>query len=89
MFPLGENVILSPEKKKETNEAGIFIPDSANTDEQKIGEVIAIGESPNITIKKGQKVMYRKYATSEYIGLIGKKECILINIADVLAVIED
>lgn len=88
MFPLGENVIISPEKEKETTDEGIFIPESANNDHKKIGEVVAVGDSEKITIKKGQSVLYRRHAPSEYVGMIGKKECILIHISDILAVVE-
>jgi len=87
--PLKDNIVIAPEKKVEKNktETGIYLPDSSVNENEKpqIGKVVAIGESKKITIKKGDKVIYSRYAGTEV--SVGDETYLIVKNADVLAVI--
>lgn len=70
--PLGDRVIVKPIEPKEVVKGGIIIPDSAKEKPMQ-GEVIATGpgsmnkkgERLPMDVKKGDTVLYGKYAGSE------------------------
>ena len=82
--PLGDRVLVKMEEVQEKSAGGIFIPQTAQEKTQ-IAEVVAIGDDEMITVKKGDKVMYDKYAgtsiTSE------GKEFLILHMGDFLAII--
>lgn len=84
--PLGENILVSPEKPEKKTEAGIFLPESASGERPQQGKVVAVGESEKIKVKKGQTVIYTRYGGAE-IKLEGE-EYLIVGVKDVLAVIE-
>tara|TARA_B100001142_G_C13715982_1_gene415686 strand:+ start:86 stop:367 length:282 start_codon:yes stop_codon:yes gene_type:complete len=86
--PLADRVIIKQEDAETTTASGIIIPDTAQEKPQK-GSVIAVGkgtkENP-ITVKKGDTVLYGKYAGTE---LKYKEEDFLImKESDILAIIK-
>ena len=84
--PIGDRVLLTTETGEEKTQGGLFIPQTAQEKTQ-TGSVVAVGDDKEvITVKKGDKVMYDKYAgtTVEIDG----KEHLIIKMADVIAVIE-
>lgn len=87
--PLKDNIVIAPEKKVEKNktETGIYLPDSSVNENEKpqIGKVVAIGESKKITVKKGDKVIYSRYAGTEV--SVGDETYLIVKNTDVLAVI--
>ncbi len=83
--PLGENVLIQPEKAEQKTEAGIYLPETAKEERSQFGTVIAIGESDKIKVKKGQRVIFRLYGGEE-ITVSGEKY-LLTNYKDVLAVV--
>ncbi len=85
--PIGERVIIKPEKKEEKTKGGIYIPENAK-DEKKAGVVIAVGslDSKKYDIKKGDRIVYGGYSSDE-IELDGEKY-IIIDAKDVLAKLE-
>jgi chaperonin GroES len=83
--PLGENVLVKPEKSEKKTGAGIYLPDSASEEKSQEGKVIAIGEDKKIKVKKGQKVVFRPYSGTEL--KIDGEECIIIKNEDILAII--
>ncbi len=84
--PLGENVLIEPQEVKKKTAQGIYLPETGSEETPQEGKVIAVGESEKIQVKKGQKIIYRKYSGTD-IEANGKKYIILKN-EDVLAVIE-
>lgn len=84
--PLGENILVSPEKPEKKTEAGIFLPESASGERPQQGRVVAIGESDKIKVKKGQTVIYTRYGGAEI--KVGNEEYLIVGVKDVLAVIE-
>jgi chaperonin GroES len=69
--PLGDRVLVQADAAEEVTSSGLYIPDTAKEKPQQ-GIVIAVGagkvENGNkidMTVKKGDKVLYGKYAGTE------------------------
>lgn len=70
--PLADRVLIRPMDAAETKKGGIIIPDTAKEKPQE-GEVIAVGkgrinskgERIALEVKKGDKVLFRKYSGAE------------------------
>lgn len=86
--PLGENVLVSPEKPTTKTATGIYLPETTNEVSKQQGKVVALGDSKEIKVKKGQQVIFKRYGSSEEVKL-GATEYILVNYKDILAVIEN
>lgn len=84
--PLGENILVSPEKPEKKTDAGIFLPDSSSPERPQQGKVVAVGDSEKIKVRKGQTVIYTRYGGSEV--KIDGEEYLIVGIKDVLAVVE-
>lgn len=87
MKPINDRVVVKPAPAEEKTTGGIIIPDTAKEKPQK-GEVVAVGpgkEDIKMTVKKGDIVLYGKYAGQEinYEGedyLIMREDDILVII---------
>jgi chaperonin GroES len=80
------------ETEKKT-ESGILLPNSSQ-EKPELAKVVAVGEGGfvdgsevKMLVKQGDKVLYSKYAGTEY--KIDGKKYIIIKQADILAIIED
>ncbi len=70
--PLADRVLVKPLEKDEVKQGGIIIPDTAKEKPQE-GEVIAVGkgrlsnkgERIKPEVKKGDKILFRKYSGTE------------------------
>ena len=90
--PMEDRVILKAMDAQEKTSGGIYIPDNAKEKPQK-GEVVAVGPGKSsdkgqrieMTLKKGDKVLYGKYAGTEV--TIDGVEYLIVREGDVLAVI--
>jgi len=83
--PLGDRVLLKPSLEETKTTSGIIIPDTAKEKTQ-TGEVLAIGDdSDKIKIKKGDRVLYDKYAGTQV--TLDDEEYLVVKVEDVLAVI--
>jgi chaperonin GroES len=83
--PLGENVLILPEKVEQKTSAGIFLPDTAREERPQQGRVMAIGESEKIKVSVNQKVIFNRYGGTEV--KIGSEEYLLVASKDILAVV--
>ena len=83
--PLGERVLLKAEKSEEKTAGGIFIPQAAQEKTQ-IATVVAVGDSEEIKVKVGDKVLHDKYAGTEIKD--GGDDYLIVNAQDILAVIK-
>ena len=90
--PLGDRVVLKQLEAEETTASGIVLPGSAQEKPQQ-AEVIAVGPGGMVDgkeiamqVKKGQTVIYSKYAGTEV--KMGDEEFIIVKQSDILAVIE-
>jgi len=85
--PLADRVLVEPAAAETTTASGLIIPDNAKEKPQK-GTVIATGKGTKdepITVKKGDTVLYGKYAGTE-LKLEGK-EYLMMRESDILAII--
>lgn len=67
MKPVNDRVVIKPAKAEGKTKGGIIIPDTAKEKPQK-GKVIAVGpgkDGNKPTVKKGDVVLYGKYAGQE------------------------
>lgn len=85
--PLGENVLVQPTKPEKKTATGIYLPESASEERRQEGKVVALGTSKEITVKKGEKVIFKRYGSSEEIEVAGEPY-VLVSYKDILAVIE-
>ena len=84
--PLGENILIAPEKAEKKTSAGIYLPENASEERPQQGKVIAVGDSEKIKVKKGQIVVYTRYSGAEV--KIDGGDFLIVSIKDVLAVVE-
>jgi len=88
--PLGDRVVVQPSEEEEVSKGGIILPDTAKEKPQR-GVIIAVGpgrldeEGKRIPmeVKKGDKVIYSKYAGSEIKQ--DDKEVLILRESDILA----
>ena len=91
--PLGDRVVVEPIEQEEVTAGGIVLPETAKEKPQQ-GKILAAGPGARdedgkrieLDVKVGDKVLYAKYAGTEF-KLDGKKLLILRE-SDLLAVIE-
>lgn len=91
--PLGDNVLIRPLDAEEKTASGILLPDSAKEKPQ-IGEVMAVGEGWHnnegkifpLTVKVGQKVMYKKWGGDEI--KVNNEAWMMVKQSDILAITE-
>jgi chaperonin GroES len=84
--PLGDRILVKMEEVKAKTAGGLFIPQSAQEKTQ-IASVLAVGDDKEaITVKAGDKILHDKYAGTQV--KVDGEELLIINMADVLAVVE-
>lgn len=87
--PLRDNVVISPEKKSEKSktDTGIYLPESSINENEKpqMGKVVAVGDSKEINVKKGERVIYGRYSGTEV--LVGEETYLIVKNEDILAVV--
>lgn len=91
--PLGNRLVVEPVEEEEITAGGIVLPETAKEKPQK-GKVLSAGPGDRndkgdriaMDVKKGDTVLYAKYAGTE-IKMDGKKLLILRE-SDVLAVLD-
>src|SRR5262245_3695862 len=91
--PLGNRVLIEPIEKEETTAAGLFIPETAKEKPQQ-GNVLAVGDGRRdddgkripMDVKKGDKVLFAKYAGTE-VKMDGKK-LLIMKETDILGIVD-
>jgi chaperonin GroES len=93
LSPLGDRILVTRVDEEELTKGGIIIPDTAKEKPQE-GKVVAVGPGKTnddgntvpLSVKKGDKVLFSKYAGTE-INVEGE-EHLFIREEDILAVLE-
>ena len=91
--PLGDRVVVQPTPGEETTKSGIVIPDTAKEKPQE-GTILAVGpgrvlddgKREQMDLKQGDKVLYAKYAGTEF--KLDGEDLLIISHKDILAVVE-
>ena len=92
--PLGDRVVIKPTPREDMTKSGIVLPDTAKEKPQE-GLVLAVGpggfdtegKRTAMDVKEGQKVLYAKYAGTEF--KVDGDELLIVSQKDILAVVED
>jgi chaperonin GroES len=87
-------VVVKPLEREEVTKSGIVLPDTAKEKPQE-GEVLAVGPGRvlddgkrlKLDLKKGDRVLYAKYAGTEF--KLEDDELLVLSERDVLAVVEE
>ena len=89
--PLGDRVLVQADAAEEVTSSGLYIPDTAKEKPQQ-GTVVAVGEGKvengnkiAMTVKKGDKVLYGKYAGTE-VTLDGE-EYLIMRESDIVGIL--
>ncbi len=88
--PLGDRVVIKPTAKEEVSKGGIVLPDTAKEKPQE-GKIIAVGPGKvtedgtriAMEVKKGDTVIYSKYAGTEF--KLDDEELVIMRESDILA----
>ena len=90
--PLGDRVVLKPVDQEEITRSGIVIPDTAKEKPQEgiveavgTGRILDSGQRAPMELKVGDKVLYSKYAGSEFKP--EDVEYLIVSEKEVLAVV--
>ena len=90
--PLADRVVVEPAPAEDKSAGGIILPDTAQEKPQQ-GTVVAVGPGKvsdsgskvDMTVKKGDKVLYGKYSGSEV--TFDGVEYVIMRESDILAVL--
>lgn len=88
MKPINDRVVVLPATAEEKTSGGIILPDTAKEKPQK-GKVISVGPGKDgnlMTVKKGDVVLYGKYAGQE-ISYEGK-DYLIMREDDILVILD-
>ena len=92
--PLGDRVVIQPTPREDMTKSGIVLPDTAKEKPQEgliiaagPGRILDDGKREAMDIKKGDKVLYAKYAGTEF--KIDGEELLIVSQKDILAIVED
>ena len=92
--PLGDHVIVKPIVEDQMTKSGIVLPETVDKEKPEKGEVVAVGagklldsgQKAALTVKVGDKVMFKKYSPDEV--KVDGVEYLIISEGDILAILE-
>ncbi|MFH1233946.1 MAG: co-chaperone GroES [Patescibacteria group bacterium] len=92
--PLYDHVVIKAINENEITKSGIVLPDTVDKEKPEKGEVVAIGtgklldngQVAPMSVKIGDKVMFKKYSPDEI--KVDGEEYLIISESDILAVLE-
>jgi chaperonin GroES len=92
--PLHDHVIVKPITEDEVTKAGIVLPDTVDKEKPEKGEVVAVGpgkimdsgQRAEMSVKVGDKVMFKKYSPDEI--KVDGEEYLVISDSDIIAILE-
>lgn len=85
IIPMGDRVLLEKAAVEEKTASGLILAASAK-EESNIATVLAAGEDAPKELKKGVKVIFSKFAGTEF-DLDGKA-CLLVESKEILAIVK-
>ena len=92
LVPIGDRVVIRPIPKEEVSRGGILLPDTVKEKPQE-GEIIAVGlgkltddgKRLPMDVSVGDKVIYSKYAGTEFKDKDGDDDLVIMRESDILA----
>ena len=91
--PLHDHVIIKPITEDEVTKAGIVLPDTVDKEKPEKGQVMAVGpgklmdngQRASMSVKEGDKVMFKKYSPDEI--KVDNEEYLVISESDIMAIL--
>jgi chaperonin GroES len=91
--PLGDRLVVEPVEREERTASGIILPETAKEKPQE-GEVLAVGPGRRdeegkrvpMDVKKGDRVLFAKYAGTEI--KVDDKKLLILKESDILALVK-
>ncbi|MBP9483778.1 MAG: co-chaperone GroES [Negativicutes bacterium] len=91
--PLADRVVIKALDREEVTKSGIVLPDTATKEKPQEGEVIEVGtgrtldngQKVALEVKKGDRVIFAKYAGSEI--KVDGQDYLVLSERDILAVV--
>lgn len=91
--PLSDRVVVEPISEEEKTKSGIVLPETIDKEKPEQGKVIATGpgriladgKRAPMTVKVGDKVVFKKYGPDEV--KVGDKKYLIVSEEDILAII--
>ena len=91
--PLGDRVVVKTLDREEVTKSGIVLPDTAAKEKPQEGKVIEVGSGRTLEngqkvaleVKKGDKVIFAKYAGAEI--KVDGEEYLVLREQDILAIV--
>src|SRR5579859_4122596 len=91
--PLGDRVLVKPLSRETVTKSGIVLPDTAKEKPQE-GEILAVGpgkvldngKRPALEVSVGQKVLFAKYAGTEFKQ--DGEEYLILRESDIMGIVE-
>ena len=91
--PLGDRLVVKPSAREEMTKSGIVLPDTVKERPQEgtilavgPGKVLDDGKREPMDVKAGDKVLYAKYAGTEF--KIEGDDLLIVSQKDILAIVE-
>lgn len=92
--PLNDHLAVKPISENEITKSGIVLPDTIDKEKPEKGEVVAVGggklldngQRAQMSVKVGDKVMFKKYSPDEI--KIDGVEYLIISENDILGILE-
>jgi chaperonin GroES len=91
--PLGDRVVIQPSAREEMTKSGIVLPDTAKEKPQEgtilsagPGRILDDGKREAMDVKKGDKVLYAKYAGTEF--KVEGEDLLIVSQKDILAIVD-
>ncbi|HTK45967.1 MAG TPA: co-chaperone GroES [Patescibacteria group bacterium] len=93
LTPLGDRGVVKPTPREEMTKSGLVLPDTAKEKPQE-GKILAVGpgkiledgKREAIDVKVGDKVLYAKYAGTEF--KVDGEELLIVSQKDILAIVD-
>ena len=90
--PLEDRIVVKPSEGEETTSSGLVIPDTAKEKPQEgtilaagPGRVLDDGKRESMDVKAGDKVLYAKYAGTEF--KVEGEDLLIVSQKDILAIV--
>ena len=92
--PLHDHIVVKPISENEVTKSGIVLPDTIDKEKPEKGEVVAVGNGKMLdngqraamSVKVGDKVMFKKYSPDEI--KVDGVEYLIISENDILGILE-
>jgi chaperonin GroES len=92
--PLNDHLIVKPIQEDVVTKSGIVLPDTVDKEKPEQGEVVAVGpgrvlDNGNrlpMSVKVGQKVLFKKYSPDEI--KVKGEDYLVLSESDVIAIVE-